>query len=36
MNADVLGCLFMLSDCVVSGDYRLWLDSDIIKDVWLE
>ena len=31
-----MGCLFMLSDFVVYGDYRLWLDNDIIKDVWLD
>ena len=29
-------CLFMLSDYVVNGGYRLWLDNDIIKDVWLD
>ena len=31
-----MGCLFMLSDYVVYGGYRLWLDNDIIKDVWLD
>ena len=37
MNADTsMGCLFLLSDYVVNGGYRLWLDNDIIKDVWLD
>ena len=31
-----MGCLFMLSDYVIYGSYRLWLDNDIIKDVWLD
>ena len=31
-----MGCLFMLSDYVIYGGYRLWLDNDIIKDVWLD
>ena len=34
MNADV--CLFMLSDYVVYGGYRLWLGNDMMKDFWLD
>ena len=26
----------MLPDYVIYGGYRLWLDNDIIKDVWLD
>ena len=33
MNADVV---YGLSVFVVCRGYRLWLDNDIIKDVWLE
>ena len=36
MNADVWVVCFMLSDYFVYGSYRLWLDNDIIKDVWLD
>ena len=31
-----MGCLFMLSDYVICGGCRLWLDNDIIKGVWLD
>ena len=31
-----MGCLFMLSDYIIYGGYRLLLDNDIIKVVWLD
>ena len=31
-----MGCLFMLSDYVIYGGYKLWLDNDIIKGVFFD